>query len=170
MRVITFSRHFPSYHPRKGEPTHFVEKIWKYYRQEDSNLPAIFRPYWKKYIDIFKEQPYLKANYIDTPKLHTIRAGHRWSAGDWFSPRVWSGTPRRSKQIEFAPPIQVVRTYEFGINFGEWLLEGKEISLELLITIARNDGLALQDFIDWFKWPKAFDGQVIAWSDKINYV
>ena len=26
-KVITFSRYFPSYHPRKGEPTFFVEKI-----------------------------------------------------------------------------------------------------------------------------------------------
>lgn len=28
MRVTTFSRYFPSYHPRKGEPTNFVFKIW----------------------------------------------------------------------------------------------------------------------------------------------
>lgn len=27
MRVITFSRFFPVYHPRKGEPTGFIEKI-----------------------------------------------------------------------------------------------------------------------------------------------
>ena len=29
MAVITYSRFFPTYHPRKGEPTFFVEKIWK---------------------------------------------------------------------------------------------------------------------------------------------
>lgn len=27
-KVITFSRTFPAYHPRKGEPTYFVEKFW----------------------------------------------------------------------------------------------------------------------------------------------
>lgn len=26
-RVITFSRKFPSYHPKAGQPTHFVEQI-----------------------------------------------------------------------------------------------------------------------------------------------
>ena len=26
-RVMTFSRVFPSYHPRKGDPTYFVEAI-----------------------------------------------------------------------------------------------------------------------------------------------
>lgn len=26
-KVITFSRQFPSYHPKAGQPTYFVEKV-----------------------------------------------------------------------------------------------------------------------------------------------
>jgi hypothetical protein len=28
MKVITFSRTYPSYHPKAGQPTYFVEKVW----------------------------------------------------------------------------------------------------------------------------------------------
>jgi hypothetical protein len=28
MKPILFSRFFPAYHPKKGQPTYFVEKIW----------------------------------------------------------------------------------------------------------------------------------------------
>lgn len=33
-KVITFSRVFPSYHPKAGQPTYFVEAIYK----------ALYRP------------------------------------------------------------------------------------------------------------------------------
>jgi hypothetical protein len=34
-RVLTFSRVFPAYHPKAGQPTGFVEKIWKGYYGRD---------------------------------------------------------------------------------------------------------------------------------------
>lgn len=34
-----------------------------------------------------------------------------------------------------------------------------------LEEIASNDGLTLQDFKDWFKYPTAFDGQIICFKD-----
>jgi hypothetical protein len=38
-RVITFSRVFPSYHPRKGEATFFVESVLKsLYWQKDTGM------------------------------------------------------------------------------------------------------------------------------------
>jgi hypothetical protein len=104
MRVITFSRTFPGYHPQAGKQTFFVEKV----------LKSI---YWNK--NDYKEidQPdgldFDLGIYIESdPKHHTIRAGHRWKEGDWFSPRVWSGKPYNSKQIQFAPDIQLKDEFE----------------------------------------------------------
>ena len=89
-RVITFSRHYPSYHPRKGELTYFEYKvcrsIWDLKLFSDSDL--IYYPDFPAYVA-----------YGHPPKCHTIRAGHRFKPGDWFSPRVWSGKPYNSKQI-----------------------------------------------------------------------
>jgi hypothetical protein len=96
-RVITFSRYFPAHHPRCGESTYFVEKIWASletsFLDQLADEDRIFNP--RLSLDVF------------APKHHTIRAGHRFKAGDWFSPRVWSGKPYNSKQIQFAPDIQV---------------------------------------------------------------
>lgn len=91
-RVLTFSRVYPSYHPKAGQPTYFVEKIFRsqitdeamstYYHNME--LLRSFGGY-----DIIRLN--LKPLETFEPKYHTIRAGHRWKVGDWFSPRVWSG-------------------------------------------------------------------------------
>jgi hypothetical protein len=130
MRVITFSQTFPTYHPRRGEPTGFVEKI------------------------------------LNGQKVHTIRAGHRWKAGDWFNPRVWSGKPYTSKQITFAPDIQVKKVWNIQRDdYGIFSIEGKDIYG--IDTLAKNDGLTTDDLWRWIKWP--MEGQIICWSDEIKY-
>jgi len=171
MKVITFSRFYPAYHPRKGEPTEFIEKIWKgvYEDSSDVPFPHELAGVWSAYCEM--------DNLI--PKYHTIRAGNRWKVGDWFSPRVWSGKPYKSKQIEFAPPIQVKKVWELEIEVGKkyWFfkLNGEDISNEkenfnideFTELLAKNDGLLLSDFLNWF--PKSFTGQIICWNDKIEY-
>lgn len=166
MRILTFARHYPAYHPRKGESTHFVEKIWKSMYSNNQCSDEL-----STYINRYTKQMKCDlANYNDLHrKLHTIRANHNWKAGDMFSPRVWSGKPYASKQIEFAPAMEVKRVYDFGIQNRQWLFEGIEIPPDLLQTIATNDGLILPDFISWFKWPKVFSGQVIIWDEKLKY-
>src|SRR6185312_11465979 len=108
-KVLTFSRTFPAYHARAGEPTYFVEKIWKFlWDNEKSNYNPV-REYFQCYDEVFP------VNYEDekenihhhAPKVHTIRAGHRWKVGDKFSPRVWSGKTYCSKQITIAPDIEI---------------------------------------------------------------
>lgn len=169
-RFITFSRQYPSYHPKAGQPTYFIEKIWNSIAW-DKGIPEQEFPI-----------PYhigIDMRSTDEKKHHTIRAGHRWKAGDWFSPRVWSGKPYRSKMIQFAPEIQVVKTWDIDIHGTDWYLDGRheyttgwDISKE---TIAGNDGLNLTDFYDWFtlsphfKKKQVFNGQIICWSDKVNY-
>ena len=165
-RVITFSRTYPSYHLRKGQPTYFVEKIW-----DSLGLPL--------------HQPTILANGLNEeylnfqrlgddfiwPKHHTVRAGHRWKAGDWFSPRVWSGKPYNSKQIIIAPDIQIKKTYDFELQGGKaFIHDFMELNNIGLSTISKNDGLLLNDFVGWFNdFSKSFSGQIIIWNENINY-
>jgi hypothetical protein len=157
-RVITFSRQFPSYHPKKGQPTYFVEKVcrgihsWSKEAKEICDLDV-----WASCI----------------PKNHTIRAGKRWKVGDKFSPRVWSGKPYNSKQIIIAPDIEIKKVWDFEIKDGLFFI-GEDLyaynsSVELLDKLAENDGLNQIDLLNWFKYPKEFSGQIISWNDKIEY-
>lgn len=157
MKVITFSRNFPTYHPRKGEQTCFVEKILAglslpVYDQERGFDPRLS-------VDAF------------APKHNTIRAGNRFKVGDYFSPRVWSGRPYNSKQITIAPDLQVKKVWDFGISSitGNYFLNTNLIPIDLLKVIALNDGFEeLDDFECWFPG-RGFAGQVICWNDQVNY-
>jgi hypothetical protein len=97
MRVITFSKFYPAYHEKRGCPTHFVEKIWKYLY----DLPGMswdVGEYQQQHDNHFGPEQVISVHQF-APKLHTIRAGNRWKPGDVFSPRVWSGRPYASKQL-----------------------------------------------------------------------
>lgn len=164
-RVITFSRYFPSYHPRKGELTYFVEKLNRGLGMEygipfGDETEIHFRNLGIDYsFEIYKKS---------SPKYHTIRAGNRWKVGDKFSPRVWSGKPYNSKQIIIAPDITIVNVFDVEfLGFTKWV-NGEVLNNYELAELAKNDGLNIYDFNNWFnKLP--FVGQVICWSDKIKY-
>lgn len=170
-RVMTFSMVFPSYHPKAGEPTRFIEKIYASLADnvEGFKIPNSANDYWDwhEYYNCTK------------PKHHTIRAGQRWKVGDKFSPRVWSGKPYQSKQIIIAPDIEVKKVWDVRIDLADqyesiFLIDdnGDEKDVDSSI-IAKNDGLTEQDFYDWFDTPKnrkeVFAGQVICWTDSIEY-
>ncbi len=163
-KVITFSREFPSYHPRRGEPTNFVEKFWASIGENDFE-----KPYAKL---LSSGIPMLMGDNIQ-PKHTTIRAGKRWKAGDYFSPRVWSGKPYNTKQIIIAPDIQIKKVWDFKIEDGCFFIDNElyaySSSTELLNKLSDNDGLSQIDLLDWFKYPKNFEGQIICWNEIVNY-
>lgn len=172
-RVITFSQTFPSYHPRKGKQTHFVEKIWNSRPYCDLfNL----NPGKEKETELFWETIAMNFHTIGR-KYHTIRAGHRWKAGDKFSPRVWSGKPYRSKQIIFAPDIEIKKLWDIEIRprqtYTAIYLNGNRVfeleAIHLIQQMAANDGLSYTDFLAWFKYPQPFQGQIICWDENVNY-
>lgn len=187
-KVITFSRAYPSYHPRKGEPTYFVEKIWEGLNRNQHTADDWRSWNVKQLEDAIPDcvNNYAGHNYI--PKHHTIRSGHRWKEGDWFQPAVWGNNinpksgrsgPYHSKQIKFAPEIQVKKTWDLDIHGTDWYLDGRheyttgwDVSIE---TIAANDGLLPIDFYDWFtlspdfKKKEEFFGQIICWNEAIEY-
>lgn len=165
MRVITVSRTFPGYHPKAGQPTHFVEKILA-----GLGLITIDDPVWELILAL-------------DWKYHTIRAGNRWKVGDMASLRYWSERPYHSKQVEFAQ-VEIKKVFKIRIEsdddytailIDDWVFyeENKRFvtQVEALQTLSANDGLSVDDLKAWFKIPvkKTFIGQIICWSDKVNY-
>ena len=179
MAVITFSRVFPSYHPKKGQPTFFVEKIIKGLDQ----VKYIELP--KNILPIFDEDFY---NNFAIPKHHTIRSGKRWKAGDKFSPRVWGNDinpksgrsgPYHSQQLQFTPDIEIKKVWDFEMDLnGIYSIDGKYIDYDteygVEFELAKNDGFSnIEDLFNWlmpnYDKPVEFSGQIICWNENINY-
>lgn len=178
MRVITFSTYYPKVHPKAGLLTQFVEKIWLSLI-DDGQISMSKAVELSRYTGIGDLDMYKLRKLDLDPKGHTIRAGNRWKVGDKFYPRIWSGKPYCSKQIQFAPPIEIKKIWDFEINEFEWSINTTSMGSFIdtnddLCEIAKNDGLYIIDFINWFNiHPKSksnmFKGQILAWSDKIEY-
>lgn len=153
---LTISQTFPATHPRKGEPTGFVDKI-----QEALN--------YVKYFGIEGMQPTKRA------KIHTIRGNYnRWNkifeqiyAGEAFlSLRVWSGKPYRSKMIEIArltkddgigiQRLKFISDRDGCHNWWHFSIDGRYCHYDTKADyvpneLAQNDGLSYKDWQDWFR-------------------
>lgn len=185
-KVITFSRTFPAYHPKAGQPTYFVEKFWnsidEIITQKDINEFPL-----KMYSELGITHEGLGMN----PKHHTIREGKRFKVGEKFSPRVWGSdiNPKtgrsgayQSKQIKIAVDIEIVKIYDFEFIPALWIdestikINGKKINAGTAEKLAMNDGLTVTDLINWFgnglmvsSKLKPFVGQIICWNENIEY-
>ncbi len=145
----------------------FVEKIWE-------NLYPDIVCDWPDFHTLRDHGFDTGLHNIYTPKLHTIRSGSRWKAGDKFSPRVWSGKPYNSKQIIIAPDLEVKKVFDFHMDLnGVYSINGKYLDSGVDYVLAINDGLTEEDMFHWFmpnySKPKEFTGQIICWSDKVEY-
>lgn len=179
-KVLTFSRHYPSYHPRKGESTFFVEKIWK---GLVTTLGFSDPVYFFNEFHGFSSMISGEALNNVKPKYHTIREGNRFKEGDYFSPRVWgddintkSGRSGayHSKQIIIAPDIKVAKVFDFEMDFcGVYSVNGFYTEGNTDEHLALNDGLSPDDFFAWFMpnydKPKEFKGQIVCWNPDIKY-
>ena len=165
-KVITFSQKFPSYHPKAGQPTYFVEAFYK--------SLFVMKCLPKELEESFNHEVFLNG----MTKHHTVRSGNRFKKGDFFSPRVW-GTdvnPKsgksgayHSKQIILSHDTEIKNIWDIEINEAtEISINGKFISYGWEVELANNDGLSWQEFNDWFvKLP--FKGQIICWNDAVSY-
>jgi hypothetical protein len=138
--VITLSRYFPAKHSKAGEPTQFRDA---FYAGQVFNRGS--------------ECLYVR------PKLHTIRANYPlWEkrikdiqeGKAFLSVRQWSDKPYRSKQIEIARlttanGVGIQKLCFLGDNFnGGYIRNGAYPSDKIL---AKNDGLSLADWEEWFR-------------------
>lgn len=181
-KVITLSRTFLAYHPKAGQPTYFVEQVlnalggsivgidsFQYFEELNPTLsPEILDGFVRSLV-----------SGMEGEKLHTIRAGHRWNQGDKASLRVWSGKPYNSPQIIIAPDVELVKVGDFkilkDIEDTPWMDIGStysypapfDLERSIIPTVAENDGLSTQDLLDWFQYPKPFDGQILCWKEVV---
>jgi hypothetical protein len=193
-KVITLSRYFPSYHPKAGQPTYFVEKVWNGFH-EDALGERFYMPFEEDIYDLnsnrnisistlmeFKDSLVKGRTNKFEPKYHTVRSGKRWKAGDKASLRVWSGVPYDSKQIILAPDIVIPKVLDVEMYYST---DGKlpmGLTIEIdgaqypygcneWIPLSQNDGLELLDMKHWFelspdfKKEKHFSGQMIFVTD-----
>lgn len=135
--VLTISRKFPSYHPRKGQTTDFGFNIFHLIKKHTIRGNYEF---WKKRID-----------QVNNGKAK-------------LSVREWTGIPYYSKQSELfnygkgevgIQPLDLfVDTLGKTKGIGAWIkedeFERRNINAGELI---KNDGLTMQDFFDWFRKP-----------------
>lgn len=184
MREIMFARQYPTYHPKAGMPTDFPIKMWTGFLLLEKEEPEITNNYYHNFI---------KANKLEisingfSPKWHTIRAlakHHRWTVGEWFVPKVWTGKPYNSPKLMIGPPLEVKKVYAFKLQrYGPddtyISIDGKQYSTPKsrvkINVLAMNDGFTdPSDFTKWFRnrpgeVSNNFEGQIICWNDKIIY-
>ena len=146
--VLTLSRVFPASHRQTGKPTDFERKL----RRADCRK-------------LCPVETFCKEDCTDGwRKIHTIRANYElWhrrfkeieEGKACLSVRQWSGEPYRSRQVELAK-----LTREDGIGIQELVFRNGDIRFPLLGvglhpytygSLARNDGLNNEDWLDWFK-------------------
>lgn len=149
--VLMISNTFPKSHPRAGELTEFVENI---FRGEKLHTIRANFDLWKKRVD-------------------EVNKGVAE-----ISVRTWSDKPYQSKQVEefrltqdSGCGIELISMHKPNEHQIVYSIENK--NLALLDDIARNDGLALDDFRCWFfpQWkgePQFFEGAVIHFT-KFRY-
>ena len=171
--IISLSRVFPVTHSRRGEPTDFASKL-----ASGEKKHTIRRNY-----DLWK----VNAEKMERGKFY-------------LSIRQWSGKPYNSPQVEIAQRhnpigVQPVELYYHADNdtitakvmrgerrissldypepkptFANATIDGREWLDADCYTLAKNDGLSVQDFKEWFfgkdpKEDKVFKGGIIHFTD-----
>jgi len=158
--VLTVSRVFPTTHKMKGKETYFKDKIELALGKFERG--CVIEHDTKTLIEFW-------------PKLHTIRSSYElWAkrikqvqdGKAILSIRYWSGKPYDSKQVEICQldKSSGCGVQKLGFGYGT---EGSFYSQPLIIddpylyekngkkiyvdSLAKNDGLSLEDFKEWFK-------------------
>lgn len=154
--VITLSQVFPTGHSQSGNETNFKFEFLLGQHCPDCEMKQ----------DLSGEEISRCNSCVRAclrPKLHTIRANYpMWekrigevqSRQAVLSVRQWTGKPYRSPQVEVAK-----LTSEDGVGIQKLAFCGElsrfkiENGINIPITeeLAQNDGLSLENWIEWFK-------------------
>lgn len=108
--------------------------------------------------------------FVDHPKIHTIREGSRWKAGDLMHMAYGVRTKDYRQFNKDIPELQVVKSvqrieikpvWEFAMVYIDGIYISEDNQLDRLVI---NDGFASQhEFFSWFN--KDFSGQIIHFTN-----
>lgn len=150
-KEIMIARHFLKGHSQAGEPTYFVQKIWRTLELQGRGLELI--GVRKEYNKLFPHEPIHETVKI-APKLHTIINSNRFSEGDIVALKVWTGEPYRSKKFQIAPFIEIPKPIPIEVlSHNRIIIEGNLIDKNDMEILCKNDGISIADFQSWFKLP-----------------
>jgi hypothetical protein len=188
MKRLSIIKVFLATHPRKGEPTQFVEKIFSCMFNEHTSFNPTF------VFDIGNTKQFM-------PKHHTFRGYGKHKAGDVVQLFYWDGKPYRSKQVVFAH-VELKQVLKWNLDFGDkytpMTLEISKVGssdpldsdvyeiydedtpnvdfTEQFKHIALNDGFSNpQDLLDWLctdktkKAGETIGGHLLIWGN-VNYL
>jgi hypothetical protein len=96
-------------------------------------------------------------------KVHTIREGQRWQAGDMAEFYALAQTPDR---YEFRERLPVLLVQEIELTTAGLLVDGRLLSPAELLTLAQADGFATADELLAFfaDKPLPLRGQLVHWT------
>jgi hypothetical protein len=96
-------------------------------------------------------------------KVHTIREGQRWRAGDIAHFYARAQAPDR---YEFWEPRPVLLVQEFELTVAGLLIEGRLLTPTELLTLAQADGFATAaELLAFFAdKPLPLRGQLVHWT------
>lgn len=152
---------------KNGQPTYFVEKIWRGLEQ----LSPVYKKYSNEWLQIYYQKIDNTCDFQTNfqPKITTIREDKhdRWHAGVLIHFIVF---PRSKKMFQFAPVIPCVSTQKIVIETNGYLndykvyVDGRELNIKEVQRVAWNDGFDnVISFLLWFR--DGFEGKIIHWTD-----
>ena len=152
---LSVSRTFPKTHERSGGGTYFIQKIFagqKMYGSCDCVLNS-------RYCN--------DCEYAVNPKIHTIRANYELWAKRMKEVQEgravielfhWSGSPYNSKRDGSKQVVFATLDKNSGCGVQELIFGCENIDFPFvgdyeptIRCLAKNDGLSLEDFKEWFK-------------------
>lgn len=142
--ILTLCKVFPVTHSKAGEVTGFENKLNT--GEKIHTIRANSKGVWEK-------------------RIQDIKAGRKY-----LSIREWTGRPYNSEQRELAVRENVglqhvVMTYSSSDSVPQAWVDSKKVFVE---DLAKNDGLSLEDFIEWFfgnNKENIFEGVIIHFTD-----
>lgn len=184
---LGISQNFPTTHPRKGEPTYFVEKINNSIGDTESCNVVVHS--MNGDVDIWPKLHTIRANYpLWEKRIKDVQAG--CAVIELF---YWDGKPRHkgSKQIVFATldknsgcGVQELKMVDHD-NFTYLIInnpnekphihsdcvdfEQKKSCVKLIQYLSENDGVSLEDFKSWFKGYDLSEPMAIIHFTKFRY-
>jgi len=129
------------------------------------------------------EETDFELSIVISKKIHTIR--HNYALWEkrikevqegraCLSISKWTGLPYRSPQEELfkfdkdsGVGIEKLQLQPFGVNMNGYFISGVH---NIYTTLAKNDGLSVDDFCEWFKGIKIDDDLAIIHFTPFRYI
>ena len=134
--ILTLCRVFPATHSKKGINTLFAVKLFA--GRKIHTIRADEKGQWAQ-------------------KVADINAGNKI-----LCVREWTGRPYNSEQADIKNFVQVglqhiTMTYGADDKLPQAWVDGKQVPIE---TLAKNDGLRVEDFVEFFFGTKQYNNNV----------